>query len=40
MAKKSVKAMVKGDPERMGVMEKAVRGKLHEFTAALTTRGH
>ena len=29
------KAMVKGDPERMGVMEKSLRGKLVEFTEHL-----
>jgi hypothetical protein len=27
--------MVKGDPERMGVMEKSLRGKLVEFTEHL-----
>jgi pyruvate dehydrogenase (quinone) len=30
-AKKMAKAMVKGDPERVGVMEKSLRGKLEEF---------
>ncbi len=34
-AKKMAKAMVKGDPERMGVMEKSLRGKLVEFTEHL-----
>jgi hypothetical protein len=29
------KAMVKGDPERNGVMEKSFRGKLVEFTERL-----
>ena len=28
-------AMVKGDPERTGVMEKSLRGKLVEFTEHL-----
>ncbi len=31
-AEKMAEAMVKGDPERMGVMEKSLRGKLTEFT--------
>jgi pyruvate dehydrogenase (quinone) len=30
-ANKMAKAMVKGDPERMGVMEKSLRAKLQEF---------
>jgi pyruvate dehydrogenase (quinone) len=30
-ARKMAKAMVKGDPERVGVMEKSLRGKLQEF---------
>ncbi len=30
-AEKMAKAMVKGDPERVGVMEKSLRGKLQEF---------
>ena len=30
-AKKMAKAMVKGDPERTGVMEKSLLGKLEEF---------
>ena len=30
-AKKMARAMVKGDPERVGVMEKSLRGKLEEF---------
>ena len=34
-AKKMAKAMVKGDPERTGVMEKSLRGKLVEFTEHL-----
>jgi pyruvate dehydrogenase (quinone) len=34
-AKKMAEAMVKGDPERMGVMEKSLRGKLVEFTEHL-----
>jgi pyruvate dehydrogenase (quinone) len=34
-AKKMAEAMVKGDPERMGVMEKSIRGKLVEFTEHL-----
>jgi pyruvate dehydrogenase (quinone) len=34
-AKKMAEAMVKGDPERMGVMEKSLRGKLTEFTEHL-----
>jgi pyruvate dehydrogenase (quinone) len=31
-AKKMAEAMVKGDPERTGVMEKSLRGKITEFT--------
>src|SRR6185437_15655008 len=34
-AKKMAEAMVKGDPERAGVMEKSLRGKLVEFTEHL-----
>ncbi len=34
-AEKMAKAMVKGDPERSGVMEKSLRGKLAEFTEHL-----
>jgi pyruvate dehydrogenase (quinone) len=34
-AEEMAKAMVKGDPERMGVMEKSLRGKLVEFTEHL-----
>jgi pyruvate dehydrogenase (quinone) len=30
-AKKMARAMVKGDPERVGVTEKSLRGKLEEF---------
>jgi pyruvate dehydrogenase (quinone) len=34
-AEEMAKAMVKGDPERMGVIEKSLRGKLVEFTEHL-----
>ena len=34
-AKKMAKAMVKGDPERTGMMEKSLKGKLVEFTEHL-----
>ena len=34
-AEEMAKAMVKGDPERSGVMEKSLRGKLVEFTEHL-----
>jgi pyruvate dehydrogenase (quinone) len=34
-AEKMAKAMVKGDPERSGVIEKSLRGKLVEFTEHL-----
>ena len=34
-AQKMAKAMVKGDPERTGVMEKSLRGKLAEFKESL-----
>ena len=34
-AEEMAKAMVKGDPERTGVMEKSLRGKLVEFTERL-----
>jgi pyruvate dehydrogenase (quinone) len=37
-AKKMAEAMVKGDPERVGVMEKALRGKLEEFKESLPGR--
>jgi pyruvate dehydrogenase (quinone) len=37
-AKKMAEAMVKGDPERMGVMEKSLLGKLAEFTESLPGR--
>jgi pyruvate dehydrogenase (quinone) len=37
-AEKMAKAMVKGDPERVGVMEKSLRGKLAEFKESLAGR--
>jgi pyruvate dehydrogenase (quinone) len=37
-AKKMAEAMVKGDPERVGVMEKALRGKLEELKESLPGR--
>jgi pyruvate dehydrogenase (quinone) len=37
-AEKMAKAMVKGDPERAGVMEKSLRGKLAEFKESLPGR--
>jgi pyruvate dehydrogenase (quinone) len=37
-AKKMAEAMVKGDPERMGVMEKSLLGKLEEFKESLPGR--
>jgi pyruvate dehydrogenase (quinone) len=37
-AEKMAKAMVKGDPERTGVMEKSLRGKLSEFKESLPGR--
>jgi pyruvate dehydrogenase (quinone) len=37
-AEKMAKAMVKGDPERVGVMEKSLRGKLVEFKESLPGR--
>ena len=37
-AKKMAKAMVKGDPERVGVMEKSLLGKLAEFKESLAGR--
>ncbi|HKP17045.1 MAG TPA: thiamine pyrophosphate-requiring protein [Gaiellaceae bacterium] len=37
-AKKMARAMVKGDPERVGVMEKSLRGKLAEFKESLPGR--
>jgi pyruvate dehydrogenase (quinone) len=37
-AKKMAKAMVKGDPERTGVMEKSLLGKLQEFKESLPGR--
>ena len=37
-AKKMAEAMVKGDPERVGVMEKALLGKLEEFKESLPGR--
>jgi pyruvate dehydrogenase (quinone) len=38
-AKEMAAAMVKGDPERMGVMEKSLMGKLQEFKESLPGRG-
>jgi pyruvate dehydrogenase (quinone) len=37
-AQKMAKAMVKGDPERTGVMEKSLVGKLAEFKESLPGR--
>jgi pyruvate dehydrogenase (quinone) len=37
-AKKMAEAMVKGDPERRGVMEKSLLGKLEEFKESLPGR--
>jgi pyruvate dehydrogenase (quinone) len=37
-AEKMAKAMVKGDPERIGVMEKSLVGKLQEFKESLPGR--
>ena len=37
-AKKMAEAMVKGDPERVGVMEKSLLGKLEEFKESLPGR--
>jgi pyruvate dehydrogenase (quinone) len=37
-AKKMAEAMVKGDPERVGVMEKSLLGKLEEFKVSLPGR--
>jgi pyruvate dehydrogenase (quinone) len=37
-AKKMAQAMVKGDPERVGVMEKSLLGKLAEFKESLAGR--
>jgi pyruvate dehydrogenase (quinone) len=38
-AKKMAEAMVKGDPERVGVMEKSLLGKVQEFKESLPGRG-
>ena len=38
-AKKMARAMVKGDPERVGVMEKSLLGKLMELKESLPGRG-
>jgi pyruvate dehydrogenase (quinone) len=38
-AKEMARAMAKGDPERMGVMEKSLLGKLQEFKESLPGRG-
>ncbi len=38
-AKKMAEAMVKGDPERVGVTEKSLLGKLSEFKESLPGRG-
>jgi hypothetical protein len=38
-AEEMAKAMVKGDPERIGVMEKSLLGKLQEFKEQLPGRG-
>ncbi len=37
-AKKMARAMIKGDPERVGVMEKSLLGKLQEFKESLPGR--
>ena len=37
-AKKMASALVKGDPERRGVIEKSVKGKLAEFKESLPGR--
>jgi pyruvate dehydrogenase (quinone) len=37
-AQEMAKAMVKGDPERIGVMEKSLLGKLQEFKEGLPGR--
>jgi pyruvate dehydrogenase (quinone) len=37
-AKKMAEAMVKGDPERTGVMEKSLLGKLEELKESLPGR--
>ena len=37
-AEKMAKAMAKGDPELVGVMEKSFRGKLQEFKESLPGR--
>ena len=37
LAKKSAKAMLKGDPEEAGVIAKGARQKMHEFTESLRT---
>jgi pyruvate dehydrogenase (quinone) len=38
-AEAMAKAMVKGDPERIGALEKSLRGKLQEFKESLPGRG-
>jgi pyruvate dehydrogenase (quinone) len=38
-AKKMAEAMVKGDPQRLGVIEKSLLGKLKELTQSLPGRG-
>jgi pyruvate dehydrogenase (quinone) len=38
-AKKMAEAMIKGDPERVGVMEKSLLGKLQELKESLPGRG-
>ncbi|SFE83515.1 thiamine pyrophosphate-requiring protein [Blastococcus tunisiensis] len=35
LGKKSAKAMLKGDPEEVGVITKGARGKMHEFTESV-----
>jgi len=37
-AEEMAKAMVKGDPERVGVMQKSLLGKLQEFKEGLPGR--
>jgi pyruvate dehydrogenase (quinone) len=36
-AKKAAKAMMKGDPEMFGIVEKGAKQKMHEFTESAKT---
>jgi pyruvate dehydrogenase (quinone) len=38
LGKKAATAMLKGDPEEMGVITKGVKQKMHEFTESIKSK--